>query len=185
MHYADGPISNHPLVSYRPLARSDAEAWYAYLRLPEVFEHTSWNLRSVDDLAPLFDLYDSKDPESPVRFAILSKDSRALIGTFGFHTVSSINRTAELAFDLSPSIWGKGIAKAMCQSATTWAFTSCGLVRVQATVLETNQRSIHTLEKSGFQREGYLRSFRQVRGRSGNFWMYSRVTTECGPKEAK
>jgi RimJ/RimL family protein N-acetyltransferase len=47
--------------------------------------------------------------------------------------------------------------------------------RRTAVVLETNLRSARTLEQSGFLREGYLRSYRQVRGRAGNFWMYSRL----------
>jgi ribosomal-protein-alanine N-acetyltransferase len=42
-------------------------------------------------------------------------------------------------------------------------------------VLEANVRSAGLLERCGFLREGLLRSYRRVRGRSGNFYMYSHV----------
>ncbi|WP_051971992.1 GNAT family N-acetyltransferase [Massilia sp. 9096] len=80
-------------------------------------------------------------------------------------------RCAQAPIKASPG----GIARSLCETALQWAFTRLNLVRVQAVVLETNLRSARTLERSGFQREGYLRSYRQVRGRSGNFWMYSRL----------
>jgi [ribosomal protein S5]-alanine N-acetyltransferase len=169
------PILHHDLVALRPLRRSDAAAWHAYLTLPEVFEHTSWNLRSVGDLASNFDSYESADPASQVRFAIVMRSDGALAGTIGFHTISRMDRTAEIAYDLAPAAWGKGIAAAACQAAVKWAYAHLGLLRVQATVLESNLRSMRVLEKCGFEREGYLRCYRIVRGRPGNFWMYSRL----------
>lgn len=84
-----------------------------------------------------------------------------------------LNRTAEIAFDLCPSVWGQGIAQSLCETAVQWAFERLGLVRIQAVVLETNLRSARTIERSGFQREGYLRHYRLVRGQPGNFWVYS------------
>ncbi|MGO4382473.1 GNAT family N-acetyltransferase [Pseudoduganella sp. RAF53_2] len=175
MHYHDLPPSHHPLVTYRALERSDAPEWYRYLASREVYEHTSWNLANADSLQALFDSYESDHRESEIRFAVIAKESNRLVGTFGFHTISLGNKTAELAFDLCPSVWSKGIAQSICQTAVQWAFRCLGLVRVQAVVLETNLRSIRTLERSGFQREGYLRNYRQVRGYSRNFWLYSNV----------
>jgi [ribosomal protein S5]-alanine N-acetyltransferase len=89
-----------------------------------------------------------------------------------------VNQTAEIAYDLSPLVWGAGIGPAICASITDWAFANMDLVRIQATVLETNIRSIRVLEKCDFQREGYLRSFRKIRGTPGNFWMYSKLRSE-------
>jgi ribosomal-protein-alanine N-acetyltransferase len=58
-------------------------------------------------------------------------------------------------------------------SVVGWGFQRLGLLRIQATVLESNERSIRVLERCHFAREGYLRSYRQIRGRSGNFWLYA------------
>ena len=71
--------------------------------------------------------------------------------------------------------WGKGIGSAVCSALVSWAHSAASIVRVQATVLESNARSIAVLERCGFAREGLLRSYRKVRGRRGNFYMYAHV----------
>lgn len=134
------PCSGHPEVSLRQLEKSDAQAWHEYLRLPEVFQHTSWNLRSIDDLGPMFDEFDSASADSARRLAIVDNRSRQLMGTIGFHSVSRVNRTAEIAYDLSPLHWGNGIASTLCAAVTAWSFSAYGFIRVQATVLPTNSR---------------------------------------------
>ncbi|KKB64932.1 GCN5 family acetyltransferase [Robbsia andropogonis] len=172
------PICRHPGVTLRQLERSDAAAWYAYLRLQVVFEHTSWNLSSECDLLPLFDNIESSAPQSDRRLAIVDSGSLELIGTVGFHTVSDINKTAEIAYDLTPTMWGKGIARAVCATVTSWAFEHLGWVRVQGTVLETNRRSQKVLKSCGYAYEGRLRAYRMVRGTPGDFALFSRLATD-------
>lgn len=178
MHFTRLPDMAHEVVCLRALEASDLADWYGYLRLPVVFEHTSWNVQTVGELAPNAWTAQELSASSPVRFAIALKSDNRLVGTAGFHTVSPANRTAELAYDLAPEIWGKGIATAVCRELVTWAHTCANTIRVQATVLESNERSARVLERLGFSREGLLRSYRLVRGVPGNFYMYSHVTTE-------
>ncbi len=160
----------------RPIERGDIDAWYEYLSLPHAVEHTSWNLRSAEELRPLVDWYESSDPASAIRFAICDAASTALVGTIGFHTISLANRSAEIAYDLHPAYWGRGIATACCDAAVAWGFERQGYVRVQATTLDANRASLRVLEKCAFVREGLLRSYRIVRGTPRDFWMYARVT---------
>src|SRR3546814_15495476 len=96
MRVLAAPNSGHPAVVLRQLERSDANDWYAYLALPEVFQHTSWNLDSAKDLSRLFDLFDSPSADSERRLAIVDKLHGRLIGTIGFHAVSSANITADI-----------------------------------------------------------------------------------------
>ncbi|SFC94577.1 GNAT family N-acetyltransferase [Collimonas sp. OK412] len=175
MHYIDLPDFVHELVALRPLSRADAAAWYAYLTMPRVLDHTSWDLRSMDDLMQKFDALESLDPASEIRLAIVRHDSGALVGTIGFHSISLLHKTVEIAYDLAPAVWGKDIAPAVCNAVAEWGFSYLGAVRIQATVLDSNTRSIRVLEKCGFQCEGLLRSFRMVRGHPRNFWIYSRL----------
>ena len=175
MQYSELPQLTHERVTLRELTGADAATWYAYLSLPSVHEHTSWNISSAGDLAHYFATNALQDPGSAVRFAIALRSSDELAGTAGFHTVSTLNRSAELAYDLAPAYWGQGIATAVCEALVEWAFAHVGLVRVQATALESNARSMKVLERCGFECEGLLRSYRMVRGRPGNFWMYSRI----------
>lgn len=169
------PETNYPLVRLRELRRDDAPAWYAYLSQPEVVEHTSWNLRTIADLDPLFDELESGLPNAPRRFAIVARDGGEIVGHVGLPIVSAVHRNAEIAYDLAPTAWGRGIAPAVCTAVTDWAFATLGCVRVQATVLESNARSVRVLERCGFAREGFLRSYRLVRGVPGDYWMYAQV----------
>lgn len=47
------PDLHHPEYYLRPMVTSDAEAWYDYLAQAQVIEHTSWVLKSNDDLVKL------------------------------------------------------------------------------------------------------------------------------------
>ena len=172
------PSSGYPGLALQQLERYDVDAWYAYLALPQVVEHTSWNLHSRDDLLPMFDEFESASPQSARRLAIVSNDAESLIGTIGFHTVSDVNRTAEIAYDLSPEYWGRGIATAVCDAVTAWSFDAYGFVRVQGTVLKSNTRSAQVLQRCRFRYEGLLRSYRMIRGTPGDFMVYSRLATD-------
>ena len=168
-----------PGSNSRQLERDDLDAWYAYLKLPHVFEHTSWNLQSRENLSTMFDEFESTSPQSMRRLAIVSNGGgEELIGTIGFHTVSEVNCTAEIAYDLSPSYWGRGIASAVCDAVTTWSFNAYGFVRVQGTVLKSNSRSAQVLQRCRYRYEGLLRSYRMIRGTPGDFALYSRLATD-------
>ncbi|MBN3740266.1 MULTISPECIES: GNAT family protein [Burkholderia] len=172
------PRSGFPGLSLRQLDRADLDAWYAYLSNPDVFRHTSWNLRAPDDLLPLFDNIESADPDSIRRLAIVDTASGTLAGTVGLHTVSTVNRSAEIAYDLAPSHWGRGIASAVCEAVTAWAFTTGGFMRMQAVVLTSNAGSARVLQKCRYRYEGLLRAYKMVRGTPGDFAMYARLATD-------
>lgn len=173
MRFTVLPQSDHELVTLRPLTPADIPLWYEYLAMPVVFEHTSWNVHSPSELEHY--AVPSDLPSALLRLAIAERSTNQLVGTIGFHTVSPENRSAELAYDLSPPWWGKGIASHMCEAMVQWAHSHVGLLRVQASVLTSNNRSIEVLQRCGFKREGLLRSYRIVRGKPGDFWMYSHV----------
>ncbi|BAX60816.1 GNAT family N-acetyltransferase [Burkholderia stabilis] len=172
------PRSGFPGLSLRQLERADLDAWYAYLSNPDVVRHTSWNLRSRDDLLPLFDNIESADRDSIRRLAIVDTASGALAGTIGLHTVSTANRSAEIAYDLAPPHWGRGIASALCEAVTAWAFADGGFMRMQGVVLTSNAGSARVLQKCGYRYEGVLRAYKMVRGTPGDFAMYARLATD-------
>lgn len=167
------PESRDPRVVLRPLEATDLPAWYAYLSQPRVYEHTSWNLSGVDDLAPVVTAMAFPTPDSPLRLAICTRGDGILAGTIGFHSVYWPDRRAEIAYDLAPGFWGQGIATAMVNLMTAWAHADVGLQRVQATVLTSNARSQAVIARCGFEFEGILRQYRMVRGQPGDFAMYA------------
>ena len=50
MRISNPPDADIEGITLRQIEPGDCNAWFDYLRLPRVFERTSWNLRSVDDL---------------------------------------------------------------------------------------------------------------------------------------
>lgn len=183
MDFSKLPELPHALVRLRPLRPADLAAWAANLMDPIVHTHTSWNVRAPDELAsyawagecgPVHDAALMAAP--PLRIAIARRDDDVLVGTAGFHMIAPLNRSLELAYDLAPAAWGKGIATTVARALADWAHgPAIGALRVQATVLDSNGPSQRVLERCGFVREGLLRSFRMVRGRPGDFWMYAHV----------
>ena len=180
MKFSALPESAHETVVLRPIVAADIAVWYDYLSQPLVFEHTSWDLQSPADLSPYIWAPETFTPSTMLRLAVALRSTGELVGTAGFHTVSAPNRTAELAYDLTPAMWGKGIATDICGLLVDWAHSDVGLVRIQATTLETNERSVRVLKRCGFEPEGLLRSYRMVRGQPGNFFMYSHVLQDFG-----
>ncbi len=175
MQFSELPDLHDANFGLRPIRTNDLQAWYAYLSLPQVYQHTSWDLRSVDDLSHYACQEAAPTPDSMLRLAVVRSSDDILIGTAGFHTVSSLNRSAEITYDLHPDYWGQGIASKLCKTLTAWAHHAVKLNRVQATVLVSNQRSEQVLLRNGFQYEGLLRSFRMVRGQPGDFKMYAHL----------
>ena len=111
------------------------------------------------------------------RLHAITEDGRIFVTDEGYQDISGTT-VAEIAYDLCPSHWGRGIAHAICTSVTAWAFVQYGFLRVQATVLTSNARSARVLVACGYQYEGLLRSYRMVRGTPGDFVLYSRLATD-------
>jgi len=159
----------------RRLALTDAHAWAEFAVLPEVLQFTSTQASSAADLVPMIERALADDPNAPHLFGAWAAADGALLATFGFHTVSSLNRSAEVTYTVQPAHWGRGLATRLCAAAVDWAFHDRGWVRVQATVLEPHVASQRVLQKCGFEFEGRMRNFRVVRGVPRDYLLFSIV----------
>lgn len=157
MQFSAPPQLEHQLLVLRPITVDDIETWFKYLSLPQIYEHTSWNVRDPSDLSNYVWKPEEFTDSSLLRFAVALRSSNELIGTTGFHTVSPHNGSAEIAYDITPTYWGKGIGSAVCAKLVAWAHREAAVTRVQATVLESNVRSAAVLERCGFTREACFR----------------------------
>lgn len=110
-----------------------------------------------------------------IYWAIVLKENNKMIGTAGFNMISFPNSRAEISYDLDPNYWGKGIMLRSIKAILKFADYILGIVRIQATVITTNERSIKVLERCGFQQEGYLRKYEVVEGELKDYYMYARV----------
>ncbi|AWH38587.1 N-acetyltransferase [Stenotrophomonas sp. ZAC14D1_NAIMI4_6] len=168
------PPSGHCHVRLRWLTRDDAPAWFRIISRPEIRAQTSWNISSPAGLDAIFDALVPGAPSPELRIGIAGEDNE-LLGTIGFHTINARHASAELAYELSPAVWGQGIATAVVGQVAAWGLQQFGWQRLQATVLDTNTASARVLVKCGFALEGRLRNLRRVGGVSRDFDVYSRV----------
>lgn len=168
------------------MALADAAEWAEFAVLPAVQQYTSTSVTGPADLVPMIQRSLSDDEGAPVLFTLRHVPSGELMGTFGFHTISAINRTAEITYTVRPEHWGRGLATLVCNAAVGWGFQHRGWVRIQATVLEPNLASRRVLQKCGFVQEGLLRNFRMVRGQPRDYLLFASVSGPAlaGPSPA-
>lgn len=165
----------------RPLRVGDEEAYFDYLSDPQVIEHTSF---------PVLDLEAARvnverciadySRRLGCRWALANPEG-LLVGTCGFSTWSLPHGHAELVYDLHPEYQGRGLMTLAVAAVVAWAFSQANFIRVQAFVMTSNRPSIALLERSGFRREGTLRSYRSARGTPSDFHLYARLRSDLLP----
>jgi len=163
----------------RPLRATDAPALYAYLRDPAVTELTSYPVVSEPMVEATIERALSRyRAGEPSRWGVALQQDDQLVGTCGFNEWSQVHRWAEMAFDLAQAHWGKGLMRQAVAAVLQWTFQHDQVDRVHAFVRVDNQRSERVLERSGFVREGCLRSYRICRGQPHDFYIYGLLRSD-------
>ena len=163
----------------RPLRASDAEAIYAYLRDPVVTELTSYPVATLELAEAIIEKSISRWAAGDLgKWGVVLPQDDRVVGTCGFNEWSPAHRCAELAYDLAPAHWGKGLMRQAVAAVLDWVFREGQVDRVQAYVRSDNLRSQGLLERSGFVREGCLRGFRVCRGRPHDFFIYGLLRSD-------
>lgn len=158
-----------------PVALVDAREYAEFAMRPEMNLFVSAVVESEAAVVSMIERTLVAEANAPVHFVVRDENSRQLVASVGFHTVSSLNRTAEVTFSVRPERRGRGLAAAACAAAVRWAFDHRGWVRVQGAAMEQNVPSQRTLLKAGFEFEGRLRNFRMVRGEPRDYLLYARI----------
>ena len=163
----------------RPLRVADAAALYAYLRDPVVTELTAYPVVSEPMVEAMVERISSRWAAGELsRWGLTLPHDDQLIGTCGFNEWSQVHRWAELAYDLAQAHWGKGLMRQAVDALLQWTFRQDQVDRVHAFVRVDNRRSERLLERSGFVREGCLRSYRLCRGQPHAFYLYSLLRSD-------
>ena len=165
-------------IVLREISKEDAQAYLDYMsnnqmagfltneNRPKTFE------AALEEVSYWGGLFPSK---RSIYWAIALKETNIMVGTAGFNMISFANSRAEISYDLDPNFWGKGIMLRSIKAILKFSDYTLGIIRVQATVITTNERSIKVLDRCGFQREGYLRKYELVEGELKDYYMYARV----------
>lgn len=168
----------------RPLRGADADALHAYLRDPVVTELTSYPVVSLPMVEAMIERSRSRWAAGELsKWGVALRQDDQLIGTCGFNEWSPVHRWAELAYDLAPAHWGKGLMRRAVAAVLQWAYRQDLVNRVHAFVRIDNRRSQRLLERGGFVREGCLRSYRVCRGEPHDFYIYGLLHSDWAAQQ--
>jgi ribosomal-protein-alanine N-acetyltransferase len=163
----------------RPLRVAETDALYAYPRDPVVTELTSYPVASLPMVEAMIERCRSRWAAGELsKWGIARQHDDRLVGTCGFNEWSRIHRWAELAYDLAPDHWGKGLMHQAVAAVLQWTYRQDQVNRVHAFVRVDNRRSQRLLERGGFVREGCLRSYRVCRGQPYDFYIYGLLRSD-------
>jgi RimJ/RimL family protein N-acetyltransferase len=102
----------------------------------------------------------------------------------GLALVPRIDReaqTAELGYIVAAAARGRGVATEALRLLTSWAFEKRGAVRLELLIGVENEPSKRVAERSGYRREGLLRSVYLKQGRRENTEIWSRLRDDPEP----
>jgi [ribosomal protein S5]-alanine N-acetyltransferase len=118
---------------------------------------------------------------SPVtNFAIASQVEA--IGGIGFTLQSGIyKRSAAIGYWIGEPFWGKGVATLALGAIVQYAFANFDVIRLYATVFESNRASARVLEKNGFKLEGRLIKSITKNGKTMDALLYALIRDDLRP----
>jgi RimJ/RimL family protein N-acetyltransferase len=160
------PIIRASRVYLRPVVAEDADALFMIFSDQQVMRY--WGTPPLADrngaMQLVREIHDGFERRTMLKWGLALTDSDALIGTTTLFNLNLDNGRAEIGYCLGREHWGNGYMHEALQSQLKYAFETPGLRRLEADVDPRNISSIRTLERLGFQREGYLRERWHVNG---------------------
>jgi RimJ/RimL family protein N-acetyltransferase len=146
-------------LTLRFLSEADLPAVYDIFSHPEVMRYWSyppWTARSQAE-EWLVRVQEGYRTGNALQLGIERNTDHALAGTctlFQFHAAS---RRAEIGYALGRPYWGFGYMQQALQALLRYAFQTLDLNRLEADIDPRNLASARTLQRLGFQQEGFLR----------------------------
>ena len=170
------------------LEASDREALYAHFSDPRVTEFMDIDaFRRIEEadetIAWTREIHANR---TGIRWSLRERETGAFLGTCGFNTlVLERGRRGEIAYDLAPSHWGRGVMQEVLGAVLKRALGEARLERVEAFVTPGNARSARLLVALGFRLEGVLRRHGFWKGRFWDQQVYGLLRDEWSPEADK
>ena len=166
MNWESLPRIDARRVSLRWMSEADIDALYTIFSNLEVMRY--WSFPAIPDrnaaTVMLKEIHDGFKNRALLKWGIARHSDDAIIGTVTLYNLSLDHRRAEMGYALGRAHWGQGYMQEALHALLGFAFGALDLHRMEADVDPRNVASIRTLERLGFQREGYLRERWQVNG---------------------
>lgn len=178
MDWTSLPTINATRVTLRWISEADVDALYRIFSDPKVMRYWSTPPLADRDAAVLLlnEIHENFRSQTALKWGIALRSDDTLIGTVTLFNFE--NQRAEIGYGLDRSHWGNGYMHEALQALIAYAFQELGLHRIEADVDPRNSASIRTVERLGFEREGYLRERWQVNGEIQDALFYGLLRSE-------
>ncbi|KAK9137383.1 hypothetical protein Sjap_007977 [Stephania japonica] len=165
-------------IHLRPFTLADIDDFMVWATDDSVSKFCRWNSYTSKDDGLAY-LTNTVLPHPYFR-AICLRDTDRPIGAISVGPFEGIDRCrAELGYLLASEYWGRGVATAAVRMVASEIFEEWRhLERLEALVDVENGGSMRVLEKAGFVREGLLRRYCVLKGRTRDMVMFSMLNTE-------
>jgi len=174
MDSAQLPTINTSRLSLRWIRTEDVDDFYAVYSNPEVMRYWSTlPLPDKDAASKLInEIHEGIKRDDMMKWGIALRSSDKLIGSVTLFHIDFTHRRAEIGYAQGRAYWGQGYMQEALKAVLNHAFEILNLHRIEADVDPRNAASVRTLERLGFQREGYLRERWQVNGEIQDAFYY-------------
>lgn len=160
------PIIDAQRLRLRWIEEPDLEQLHAIFSDPQVMRY--WSTPPLQNLDEAFELLKEIQTSNRqgmiLKWGVALKPSDKLIGTVTLFHLDQNNGRAEIGYAQARTYWGKGYINEALQALLKYCFEELNLRRLEADVDPRNIPSIKTLERLGFQKEGFLRERWHVNG---------------------
>jgi RimJ/RimL family protein N-acetyltransferase len=165
----------------RWLTTEDVAALFAIFGDAEVTRY--WSHPALPDLAAaealLARIHDCFHKRTLFQWGLELSATGVVIGTCTLAALDATHRRAALGYALGRSYWGRGYMAEALPVLLRFAFDRLDLRRITADVDPRNGPSIRSLERLGFQREGYLREHYVVNGETQDGVLFGLLRSEA------
>ncbi|HKR58636.1 MAG TPA: GNAT family N-acetyltransferase [Pyrinomonadaceae bacterium] len=180
MCWSTFPTINTPRLTLRWISSDDVDALFGIFANPEVMRYWSTpplaNREAAVEL--LHEIHDSFNCQSMLKWGVARQADNVVIGTTTLYNLDFNNRRAEIGYALGREHWGQGYMHEALQGLLDYCFKTLNFRRLEADVDPRNKPSIQTLERLGFQREGFLRQRWEVGGEIQDALFYGLIRSE-------
>lgn len=174
MDWSNLPKINTPRLSLRWITADDLDDFFAIYSNPEVMRY--WSTPPLPDKNAaskiISEIRNGFERHELLKWGIARRSDDRLIGSVTLFHLDFDHRRAEIGYALGRDSWGKGFMGETLTAVLNYAFEVLELHRIEADVDPRNAGSVRTLERLGFQREGYLRERWQVSGEIQDAYFY-------------
>lgn len=172
-------------VYLRPSELRDFPEWAALREQSRAFL-TPWEpVWPIDDLTRTsFRFRVRRHAEEMARdeaysFLLFREEDNVLLGGLSFGYVRrGVSQSASLGYWMGAPYAGKGYMTRAADAACRYMFERQGLHRIEAACLPTNEPSRRLLQRVGFRREGYARSYLNINGEWRDHLLFALLDTD-------